>query len=95
MNIVPIRDYVVVEKPSDETRTASGIVMVNHVSNVISAIVLSVGSGRIADNGTIIPPEVHPGDKVSFNVNFATEMSVDDKKYLLLKEENIMCVIQA
>jgi len=63
MNVQPLRDCIVVTKESTgETRTASGLVLVNKVEPVLTGTVLAVGSGKVADNGAVIGASESGGD---------------------------------
>lgn len=94
--IAPVRDFIVVEKDVSETKSPGGIVMVSHTDTgkQVRGTVLSVGSGRVTENGAVVVPEVCPGDRVIFNFGSAIEVPLDDKKFFLLREDAIMCVLR-
>jgi len=94
MNVQPLRDCIVVTKESTgETRTASGLVLVNKVEPVLTGTVLAVGSGKVADNGAVIPMEVKVGDKVVFHSSVTTEVQSDNGPVLVLREDNLLAVL--
>ncbi len=95
MNVQPLRDCVVVTKDTDnETRTASGILLVSNVKPVLTGTVLAVGSGKVADNGAVVPLEVKVGDKVVFHSSVTTELQSDDGAVFLLREDNLLAVLK-
>ena len=93
--IVPLRDYVVVTKEEAVTQTPGGLFVPQTVEEkVVTGKVTAVGSGKLDVNGHSVPLEVHVNDKVVFNRNFATELKVDGATYLLLREDQIFCVVK-
>lgn len=90
----PLADRVVVEPVSKEETTASGIVLPDTAKEKPQeGIVIAVGSGRVADNGERIAPEVKVGDKVIFSKYAGTEVKVESKEYLILRESDILAII--
>jgi chaperonin GroES len=95
MSIQPLRDFILVTKQAEEEKigmiyrpaTASE-------SKIVRGTVLAVGSGRVASDGTIIPLEVKVGDTVVFNRNFATELTDGGETALVLREDQILCVVR-
>jgi chaperonin GroES len=92
MNIKPIRDLVVVSKEEGDKVSPGGLHLVATVDKMGSGVILAVGSGYVTESGTIVPLEVKVGDRVSFNRAMATELTVHGESYLLLREENVLCV---
>ena len=93
MNIKPIRDLVVVKKEDDDKVSAGGIHLVASVDKASIGTILAVGSGYVAENGTIVPLEVKVGDKVSFNRHGAQETSFNGETVLLVREDNLLCIL--
>ena len=102
MILEPIGDYIVIELPMEErteTKTESGIIIPKTARTDAEArqdiaIVVAVGEGRTLNNGQLIPLRVKAGEKVLFNKYAGTQVIVDDKKYLLLKECDVLAVIK-
>lgn len=95
MTVQPLRDFVVVVKDEATTQTPGGLfVPQNAEEKVVTGKVVAVGSGRVDINGKSIPLEVSVGDRVAFNKNFATEVKVDGVTHLLLREDQIFCVVK-
>ena len=94
MSVHPIRDFIVVTKEESAKTTASGLhIVVNEEKNV-TGIVLAVGSGRVTMTGTVVPLDVQVHDKVVFNKNLATEVKDGEKTVLVLREDQILCVVR-
>ena len=94
MSVQPLRDFVVVTKDDAAKVTASGLHVVVAEEKNVTGTVLSVGSGRVSMNGTVVPLEVHVGDKVVFNKNLATEVKDGNNTVLILREDQILCVLK-
>lgn len=94
MSVHPIRDYVVVSKEEGPKTTASGLYIAHTEEKNVTGSVVAVGSGRISMNGTVIPLEVVVGDKVVFNRNLATEVKDGETSFLVLREDQVVCVLR-
>ena len=94
--IRPLADRVVIKPAEREEQTKSGIYLPDTVSKErpMEGTVLAVGEGRLDDNGRRVPMNVKPGDKVLFAKYSGTEYKVDDVEYLILKESDVLGVIQ-
>jgi len=90
----PLGDRVVIEPIAKEETTASGIVLPDTAKEKPQeGRVIAVGSGRVADNGERIALEVKEGDKVIFSKYAGTEVKVDNKELLVLRESDILAII--
>jgi len=95
MSVHPIRDFIVVSKDSEqEEKHGSGIVIVRTETKNVVGTVLAVGSGRVSMNGTVVPLEVHKGDKVLFNKGMAIEVKDGNDTVLVLREDQVICVMK-
>jgi chaperonin GroES len=94
--IRPLADRVVVKPVEREEKTKGGIYLPDTASKErpMEGTILAVGEGRLDDNGKRVPMNVQPGDKVLFAKYSGTEYKVDDIEYLILKESDILGVIQ-
>ena len=95
MNIKPIRDHILIESIKSEDQTKSGILLPDTAEKEKpeQGIVIAVGSGKIVE-GKIMPLEVKPGDKVIFNKYGPADIKVEDKEYLIAREEDILAIIE-
>lgn len=95
MNLRPLADRVVVEPMEKEERTASGIILPETAKEKPQeGEVVAVGPGRRDEEGKLIPMDVKKGDIVLFAKYAGTEVKIEDKKYLILKESDILAIVE-
>ena len=96
MKIKPLSDYIVIEPLVQEEKTKSGILVPSTVEKERpeQGKVIAVGPGKITNSGKVIPPEVKPGDIVLFTKYAPNEVKVDDKEYLIAKQEDILAILE-
>jgi len=93
-NIRPLHDRVVIERLEEEKVTAGGIVIPDSAKEKpIRGKVLAIGNGKRLENGEVRPLDVKVGDVVLFGKYAGTEVKLDDKELLVLREEDIMGVV--
>jgi len=96
MNIRPLHDRVIVRRMEEERTSAGGIVIPDSATEKpIQGEVLAVGNGKISESGDVRPLDVKVGDKVLFGKYAGTEVKVDGEELLVMREEDIMAVIEA
>ncbi len=90
----PLADRVVIEVQKQEEKTVSGIVLPDTAKEKpMQGKVIAVGSGRVED-GKRIPVEVKVGDLVLYSKYAGTEVKVDNQEYLILRESDILAIVQ-
>jgi chaperonin GroES len=95
MKIRPLHDRVVVRRMEEERTTAGGIVIPDSATEKPSTgEVLAVGNGKIADSGEVRAMDVKVGDKVMFGKYSGTEVKVDGEELLIMREDDIMAVVE-
>jgi chaperonin GroES len=95
MNIRPLGDRIIVEPLEQEEKTASGIYIPETAKEKPQeGTVLAVGEGRRDDDGKRIEMDVKAGDRVLFAKYAGTEVKIDGKKLLIMKEADILGVLQ-
>ncbi|OGT87442.1 MAG: co-chaperone GroES [Gammaproteobacteria bacterium RIFOXYA12_FULL_61_12] len=95
MKIRPLHDRVVIRRMEEETTTAGGIVLPGAAAEKpMQGEVLAVGNGKSLDNGQVRPLEVKVGDKVLFGKYSGTEVKIDGDELLVMREEDIMGVVE-
>ena len=95
MNIRPLQDRVIVKRMEEETTRSGGIVLPDSATEKpIRGEVLAVGPGKTLDSGEKRPLEVKVGDTVLFGKYSGTEVKLDDEELLVMREEDIMGVIE-
>ena len=96
MSIRPLHDRVVVRRLDEERTTAGGIVLPDSATEKpMEGVVVSVGNGKISENGDVRPLDVKAGDKVLFGKYSGTEIKVDGEELLVMREDDIMAVIES
>lgn len=91
----PLADYVVAEQEEASTKTASGIFLPESAAEKPKvAKVLAVGPGKVGDDNERIKPEVKVGDKIVYKSYSTTEVKIDGKEYILIKEEDILATVK-
>ena len=92
--IKPLGDRVVIELMEAEEKTASGIVLPGTAKEKPQqGKVVAVGPGRVLDNGTRVTVDVQVNDQVIFSKFPGTELKLDGKEYLVLRESDILGVL--
>jgi chaperonin GroES len=95
MKIQPLADKVLVERLEAVNKTAGGIVLPDTAKEKPQrGKVISVGEGRLLDDGTRQKVQVKKGDEVLFTSYAGTEVKVSGKEYLIMNESDIMAVIE-
>ena len=95
MKIEPTSDRVLIQPKEPEQRTAGGIYIPDNAKEKPQqAIVVATGKGKILDDGKTVPLEVKKGDKVLFSKYSGTELKFDGKEYLMIREEDVLGIIQ-
>lgn len=96
MQIRPLGDRVVVKPISKEETTKSGIVIPETVEKERpeQGEIVAVGSGKLLENGQRATLDVKVGDKVLFSKYGPTEIKIEREEYLVIKEEDILAILQ-
>ncbi len=90
----PLHDRVLVRRLEAEEKTAGGIIIPDSAQEKPSeGEIVAVGNGSKADDGSVTPLDVKPGDKVLFGKWGGTEVKLDGEDLLIMKESDIMGVI--
>lgn len=91
--IKPLSDYVLLEKTPSEKKVGSIILTSEKkVGNVAS--VVAIGPGKKDEDGKLVPMSVKPGDRVVYREYAGTDIEDEGKKYILLKDEDILAAIE-
>ena len=95
MNIRPLHDRVILKRMEEETTSAGGIVIPDSAAEKpIRGEVIAAGTGKRLENGDLLPLDVKVGDKVLFGKYAGTEVKVEGEELLVMKEDDIMAVIE-
>ncbi len=95
LKIRPLHDRMIIQRLEAETRSAGGIVIPDTAAEKpIRGKVMAVGKGKILESGDVRPLDVKVGDHVLFGKYSGTEVKVDGNEYLVMREEDVMAVIE-
>ena len=95
MKIRPLADKVLVQRLEAETKTAGGIVLPDAAKEKPQrGKIVSVGEGKMLDDGTRQKVQVKKGQIVLFTSYAGTEIKIEGKEYLIMDESDIMAVIE-
>ncbi|HET6913055.1 MAG TPA: co-chaperone GroES [Rhodanobacteraceae bacterium] len=95
MKLRPLHDRVIIKRLEAETKSAGGIVIPDTATEKpIKGEVVAVGTGKIQEDGNVRPMAVKAGDKVLFGKYSGTEVKVDGDELLVMREEDLMAVIE-
>ena len=95
MNIRPLHDRVIVKRKEEERTSPGGIVIPDTAKEKpIRGEVIAVGKGKILDNGDQRPLDLKVGDEVLFGKYSGTEVKVEGDELLVMREDDIMAVIE-
>ena len=95
MEIRPLYDRIIVKRVDSQRQTASGIVIPDSVAEKPEqGDVIAVGTGRLLQDGSVRPLQVQKGERVLFGKYAGQVVKVDDQELLVLKEEDVLGVIE-
>ena len=95
MKIRPLQDSVVVRRIQEEEKSRGGIIIPDSAKEKpIEGEVIAVGSGKVMDDGKQVALDVKKGDRVLFGKYAGTEVKIDGVEHLILREEEILGVIE-
>jgi chaperonin GroES len=95
MKLKPLNDRVLVKRLEEETKTAGGIIIPDSAKEKpMKGEIIAVGPGKVGDDGKRVKLSVDKGNKVLFNKYAGTEIKVDGVEYLMMREDDILAVIE-
>ena len=95
MNLKPLHDRVLVERVNSEDKTKGGIIIPDTAQEKpMEGKVLAAGSGARNENGQVVALDVKKGDRILFGKWSGTEVKIDGKELLIMKESDIMGIIE-
>ncbi|PYN00920.1 MAG: co-chaperone GroES [Candidatus Rokuibacteriota bacterium] len=95
MKIRPLHDRILVERLEEQEVKRGGIIIPDTAKEKPQeAKVIAVGNGKVTDEGKKIPLDVKAGDKILFGKYSGSEVKIDDKEYLILREEDVLAILE-
>lgn len=95
MNIRPLQDRVILKRLKEEEKTKGGIIIPDTAKEKpIEGEVVAVGNGKLLDDGTVKKLDVKVGDRVLFGKYSGTEVKLDGEERLIVREEDILAILE-
>ncbi len=95
LKIRPLHDRVILQRLDAETKSPGGIVIPDTAAEKpVRGKIVAVGKGKILEDGTVRPLDVKVGDHVLFGKYSGTEVKLDGEDYLVMREEDVMAVLE-
>jgi chaperonin GroES len=95
MGIRPLQDRVIIKRVKEEGKTKGGIIIPDTAKEKpVEGKVIAVGNGKVLENGTVRKLDVKAGDTILFGKYTGTEVKIDGEDHLILREEDILGVVE-
>ena len=95
MKLRPLQDRILVQRVKEEEKTKGGIIIPDTAKEKpAEGKIVSVGKGKVDENGKRIAPEVKKGDRILFGKYSGTEVKVEGEEYLIMREEDVLGIIE-
>jgi chaperonin GroES len=95
MKIRPLHDKILVKRVAEEEKTKGGIIIPDTAKEKpMEGQVVSVGKGRVTEDGKVVALDVKAGDRVLFGKYAGTEIKIDGVEHLIMREEDILGIIE-
>ena len=96
MKIRPLQDRVVVRRVKEEEKTKGGIIIPDTAKEKpVEGLVVAVGNGKVLEDGSTRALDIKAGDRVLFGKYSGTEVKIEGEEHLILREDDILGVIEA
>ena len=93
-NVRPLHDRILIRRMAEEEKTAGGLFIPDTAKEKPQkGEVVSVGKGRVTEDGKVLPLEVKAGDKVLFSKYAGTELKLNGSEFLMIREEDVLGII--
>ena len=95
MTVRPLHDRVLAKRIAEKDKTAGGLFIPDTAKEKpLEALVVAVGSGRVLENGRQVPPSVKAGDQVLIGKYSGSEVKLDGDEHIILREDDILAVLE-
>jgi chaperonin GroES len=95
MKFRPLRDRILARRLDEEEKTKGGIIIPDTAKEKPQeALVVAVGTGKVADDGTVRPLDVKKGDRVLLGKYSGTEVTLDGEEHLIIREDDVLGVVE-
>ena len=94
--IRPLQDRIIVKRVEEEEKTKGGIIIPDTAKEKpIEGKVIAAGNGKVLEDGKVRPLDVKAGDRILFSKYAGTEIKIDGEEHLMMREEDILGVIES
>jgi chaperonin GroES len=95
MKIRPLQDRIIVKRVKEEDKSKGGIIIPDSAKEKpVEGKVVAVGKGKVLEDGTLSPMEVKSGNRILFAKYAGTEVKIDGKDHLIMREEDVLGIIE-
>jgi len=95
MKIRPLQDRVIVKRVEEEEKTKGGIIIPDSAKEKpMEGKVIAVGKGKTTEDGKLVKPDVKAGDRILFSKYAGTEVKINGEEHLIMREDDILGVIE-
>ncbi len=95
MKLRPLHDRILVQRFEEETKTKGGIIIPDSAKEKpAEGVIISVGNGRVGEDGKRIPLEVKKVNKILFGKYGGTDVKIEGEEYLIMREEDVLGIIE-
>lgn len=96
MKLKPLADRILIKRIEEDNKTPGGIIIPDNAKEKpMHAKVIAVGPGKLSQDGTIRPLQIKEGDTVLFSKYSGTDISLEGDEYLILKEDDVLGIIES
>ncbi|HKA15112.1 MAG TPA: co-chaperone GroES [Myxococcota bacterium] len=95
MKVRPLHDRILVKRLDQEAKSKGGIIIPDTAKEKpMEGRVVAVGTGKVADDGTVTPLDVKKGDRILFSKYSGTEIKLEGDEHLIIREEDVLAVLE-
>jgi len=95
MKIRPLHDRILIKRQEEKETRKGGIIIPDSAKEKPQeGKVIAVGNGKVSDEGKKIPLDVKTGDRILFGKYSGSEVTLDNEEYLILREEDVLCILE-
>lgn len=95
MKVKPLQDRILIKRIEEEEKTKGGIIIPDAAKEKPQeGMVVAVGDGKTLESGKKAPLTVKPGDKILFGKYSGTEIKVDGEEHLILREDDVLAIVE-
>jgi len=95
MRIRPLHDRILIERVEEKEKTTGGIIIPDTAKEKpMQGKVIAVGKGKVTEKGQVTAPDVKEGDRILFSKYAGTEVKIDQKEHLIVREDDVLGIIE-